>query len=628
MSEFAGILKGGPNPEGAAKLIDFLTRQDVQEELPLNMFVFPGQHQGGAAETVRGLCRQAGIAVDTVAGRDRNEPRRLDRRVDEGRSVELVVDRSPAGVGGPVNPLRRAALVIGLAATAGLALLYAYPVVRVLVEGFRWGAISDVVTDSRLWGVGWFSLWQAALSTVGVLAIAVPLAFVLARRQVVGRRFMLAAIAAPFTLPTVVVAAALREALPSRFDTGVVAIISAHMFYNIGAATLIVLPRFESVDHALVDAARTLGASRRRTFRTVELPLAASAIRSAALLVFTLCFTSFGVVIMLGGSRRTTIDVEIYRQALQRLRLDRASVLAIMQLVVLAALAFAATRSRGASGSNRPKRSALGGADRRTSAALIAIVGVLLIPLSFLVRRSLREPSGGFGFANFRALTRVTRGSGLLDPAMRSFVVSARTALLAASLALVIGGALAVASHETGRIASAFRVIGSLPLATSSVQLGLGFLLAFAAAPLAWRSRWFAVPLVQAVIAVPFVIRQLSPSLDAVPRDLRRAAMTLGASPWRAWASIDARLVRQAWASAFAIALAVALGEFGAATFLARPDAATVPVAIARLSGHPGAVLQGQAAALSVLLGALTLTVVLIGRLAGGTRPGLGDSRA
>ena len=547
--------------------------------------------------------------------------------MDQGRPVALPVSPVP-GRRREANPLRRTALVVGALATGLLALLHAYPVGRVLIEGFRWSAVSEVLSDTRLWRVGWFSLWQAALSTLGVMLIAIPFAGILARREVFGRRVLLATIAAPFTLPTVVVASALRETLPTRFATGVIAIICAHMFYNIGAATLIVLPRFEAVDRSLVDAARTLGASPARAIRTVELPLVASAIRSAALLVFTLCFTSFGVVILLGGARRTTIDVEIYRQALQRLRLDRAAVLSVLQLVMLAALAFAASRLTSPNSSNRPQRVGHRPVDVRISAALYATVGMLLLPLGFLIRRSLQEPTGGIGFGNFRALTRVTKGSGLLDPAIHSVAVSARTALLAATLAMAIGGALAIASQEAGRASSTFRLIGSLPLATSSVQLGLGFLLAFASAPIAWRSRWFAVPLVQAVIAVPFVIRQISPSLEAVPRSLRQAATTLGARPWRAWSTIDARIISGAWGSAFAIALAVALGEFGAATFLARPDAATVPVAIARLSSRPGAVVQGQAAALSVVLGTLTLLVVLHGRLLAGRQSRFRDSRS
>ncbi len=520
------------------------------------------------------------------------------------------------------NPLRRNATVAGLVATSALALLYVFPVARIIVEGFRWKAVSEVATDGRFRSVAWFSLWQALASTVGVLVIALPLAGLFSHRRLPGRKLLLALIAAPFTLPTVVVAAALRETMPTRFSSGVVAILCAHIFYNVGMATLILLPRFEQVDQSLTDAAMTLGATRTQAARTITLPLVGPAIRNAALLTFTLCFTSFGVVVMLGGARRTTIDVEIYRQALQRLRLDRASVLAMLQLLVLATLAFLASRSSPIALSNRPQRPR---SPRRlptagrvgAPVAFCVVVTLLSLPLLALVRRSLREPSGTFGFANYRALAHRTRGSGLAHTPLSAFSVSARSAVLAAVIALLIGTGLAVAAAEARRSGSGFRLLASLPLATSSVQLGLGFLIAFAAAPVAWRSRWFAVPLVQAVVAVPFVVRQISPVLDALPRARRNAAMTLGASPWRAWGTIDLRIARPAFTSAFALAFAISLGEFGAATFLARPETATVPVAIARLSGLPGPVVQGQAAAMSTLLAGLTLFVVLVGRTVG-----------
>ncbi len=525
-----------------------------------------------------------------------------------------------------MNPLRKGAIVAGGLATGVFGLLYAYPVVRVVVEGFHFAAISDVVSDHRIRASVWFSCWQATLSTVCVLCFAVPMAGFLTHRKVRGRRVLLGALVAPFTLPTVVVGAAIRETLPRSLGTGVVAIICAHIFYNVGMATLIVLPRWEQIDSTLTEAASTLGASRWRSFRTVTVPLLAPAIRNAALLTFTLSFTSFGVVLLLGGSHRATIDVEIYRQALQRLRLDRASVLSAFQLLVLGTLAFVASRVSVTTFSSRTsrlkQRPALGHFQSAGNlvrvASFTAVFGLLLSPLIALLTRSLREPRGTFGFANFRALAHRTPGSGMFDSPIASFVPSLRSAMIAATIAVLIGGALAVADRETkGDFkgdSTLFSFLGSLPLATSSVQLGLGFLLAFASAPMAWRSRWFAVPMVQAVVAVPFVIRQLSPSLAAVPRGLREAATTLGARPWRAWFDVDLRLVRRAVGSAFALAIAISLGEFGAAIFLARPQSTTVPLAIAKLSGRPGVVLQGQAAALAVLLGALTMLVVLLGQ--------------
>lgn len=525
----------------------------------------------------------------------------------------------------PNRAFRRQAVAAGLLSSAVLGLLFVYPVAWIVVKGFRWPTVGELVRNRRIWRIIWFSGWQALASTLGVLILATPLAGLLAGRPVAGRRWLLAVIAAPFTLPTVVVAASFREVLPRSLASGVPAIISAHIFYNLGMATLILLPRFELIDQTLAQAASTLGASRSRIHRTITLPLVAPAIINAALLTFTLCFTSFGVVLMLGGSRRTTLDVEIYQQALQRSRFDRASVLAVFQFAVLATLAFLSSRRRPTALSNRPARrpNKVGPGSRsyaRNTLVLIVLFFVVA-PLTALVRRSLREPSGSFGLENFCALWRITKGSGLINSPISSFGVSARSAAIAGTLALIIGAGLVVAAQEVVRLRSTFRLFASLPLATSSVQLGLGFLLAFAAAPLAWRSRWFAVPLVQAVVSVPFVVRQLSPVLEAVPRGLRNAAMTLGASPWRAWRTIDFRLSRPAFTSAMAIALAISLGEFGAATFLARPDGPTVPVAIARLSGHPGDVVQGQAAALATLLGLVTLVLVIVARTLGAANP-------
>jgi thiamine transport system permease protein len=533
------------------------------------------------------------------------------------------------------RPLERSAVIGGLFAVLVLSLLFLYPLIRIGTTGFHWSAISEILHDKRTLGIAWFSLWQATLSTCAVLAVAIPTAATVVLLTGRIRRFVLGLLIAPFTLPTVVVVTAMRQVLPHQFSTGVLAIICAHIFYNAGMATLIIVPRWQQLDRSLGEAASTLGATPIRRATTVTLPILGPAIRNAALLVFTLSFTSFGVVLMLGGNHRATIDVEIYRQALQRLRFDRASILAAAQLVALGFLAYLANRAKTHEGNiqttdtsdSQPLTTRTLGLRRLRrlprlhrlprprlrfrNAALAMLLSVMFLPLAALLRRSLHEPKGSFGFANFRALLRETKGSGISGTPLSSFPVSLRAAIIAASLALLLGVALSVAATES-RLATSFRLFGALPLATSSVQLGLGFLLAFASAPLAWRSRWFAIPLVQAVVAVPFVIRQIGPVFDGIAHDLRNAAMTLGSSPWRAWRAIDLRIARPAIQSAFALAFAISLGEFGAATLLPRPKVPTVPIAIARLSSRPGSVVQGQAAALAVLLGVLTISLVVV----------------
>jgi thiamine transport system permease protein len=159
-----------------------------------------------------------------------------------------------------------------------------------------------------------------------------------------------------------------------------------------------------------------------------------------------------------------------------------------------------------------------------------------------------------------------------------------------------------------------------LPLGTSAVTLGFGLLITFAVPPFDLRSSWVMVPIGHALVAIPLVVRTVLPVLRAVDPRLREVAATLGASPLRAWRTVDLPVLGRALGVGAGMAAAVSLGEFGATSFLARADAPTLPVQIGRLLSRPGEANVGQAAALSVVLVVITaLVVVLAERL---RRPG------
>jgi thiamine transport system permease protein len=143
-------------------------------------------------------------------------------------------------------------------------------------------------------------------------------------------------------------------------------------------------------------------------------------------------------------------------------------------------------------------------------------------------------------------------------------------------------------------------------------MLGFGFVIAFDEPPLDLRASAWLVPIAQALVAAPFVVRILAPALRAIDERLREAAAVLGASPMRVRFEIDLPLVLRAIGVAAGFAFAISLGEFGATVFVARADWPTVPVAIFRFLGRPGAVNAGQAAALSVVLMLLTAVSVLV----------------
>ena len=159
-------------------------------------------------------------------------------------------------------------------------------------------------------------------------------------------------------------------------------------------------------------------------------------------------------------------------------------------------------------------------------------------------------------------------------------------------------------------------------LGTSAVTIGLGFLIALDEPPLELRTSPILIPAAQAVIAIPFVVRTMLPALDAIPGRLRDAASSLGASPWRVWTSVDLRLLRRPALVAYGFAFAISLGEFGATVFIARADAPTVPVAIFRALGQPGALNVGQAMALSTILLTMTTLVMLVVDRVGDARVG------
>ncbi len=150
-----------------------------------------------------------------------------------------------------------------------------------------------------------------------------------------------------------------------------------------------------------------------------------------------------------------------------------------------------------------------------------------------------------------------------------------------------------------------------LPLGVSAVTVGFGFLIALDEPPLDLRDSPLLVPIAQALVALPLVVRTLAPVLGGVDDRQRQAAASLGASPLRAVLTVDLPVVWKPLLAAAGFAFAVSLGEFGATAFLARDENPTLPVVIYRLLGHPGELNYAMALAASVVLAATTALVVL-----------------
>jgi thiamine transport system permease protein len=515
---------------------------------------------------------------------------------------------------------------------AFFAVFFAYPVAAIVSRGLHgdggWqlGRIWDVATRPDIRHVLWFTTWQALASTALTLLVALPGAYVFARFDFRGKQILRAVVTVPFVLPTVVVGTAflalvgrgglLDELWGVRLDTTVWAILLAHVFFNYAVVVRTVGGLWSQLDPRQEEAARVLGASRFAAWRRVTLPALGPAVAAAALMVFLFTFTSFGVVQILGGPTFSTLEVEIYRQTSQIFDLATAAVLTIVQFVAVGAIlaVHAATVRRRETAlrlvapettARRPR----GAGQWGLLAGVLASIAVLLVlPLAVLVQRSLGAP--GFGY--YRALTHDDGGVFLVAP-IEAVGNSLEYALAATAIAVLIGGLAAAAlTRRAGRLMRGFDALLMLPLGVSAVTVGFGFLIALDEPPLDLRASWILVPLAQALVGVPFVVRTMLPVLRAVDGRLREAAAVLGASPWRVWREVDLPMVRRALLIAAGFAFAVSLGEFGATVFVARPDNPTLPVAVARLLGRAGDLNYGQAMALSTILMVVCAVALLL----------------
>ncbi|MGD8621653.1 MAG: iron ABC transporter permease, partial [Anaerolineales bacterium] len=441
-----------------------------------------------------------------------------------------------------------------------LGLFYVYPLLSITSVSFaraEGGALLtflETLSAARTRAVLWFTTWQATVSTFITLLIGLPGAYLFARYRFRGKQFLRALTSIPFVLPTLVVAAAFNALLgprgwvnlglmqlfdlatpPIGFANTITAILTAHVFYNTTIVLRMVGDFWSHLDPHLGDAARILGANRWQVLRKITLPLLSPAVAAAALLVFLFNFTSFGVILVLGGPRFSTLEVEIYYQTISLFDLPTAATLALLQLLCTLVLTVVYTRL--STGLSRPlemrAREVTQQPPRRRVEKIAVAINVLLLvtllitPLLGLTARSFTRfgtaPRGqqveqGFTLNNYLELNENPQGSiFFVTPAAairNSLVYAAATVILA--LAIGLPAAWALARGQNSSVNRILDPLLMLPLGTSAVTLGLGFIVALDSPPLNLRASPILVPIAHTLVAFPFVVRSLTPALRSI----------------------------------------------------------------------------------------------------------------
>jgi thiamine transport system permease protein len=547
-------------------------------------------------------------------------------------------------------PLSRSALLrhgLLLVPLLFLLLFFFYPLasifqVSLAPEGqLDLSGFTELISSAYYQNTLWFTLWQAVLSTILILALALPGAYVFARFQFPGKSLLLSLATLPFVLPTVVVAAAFTALIgpngllnrvlmsllalpepPIQLDRTLTLVLIAHIFYNYAVALRMISSYWANQNPRMEEAAQVLGAHGWRLWWYVRLPILRPAITAAAVLVFIFTFTSFGVVLILGGPRFATLEVEIYRQAVNLFNLPVAAALSLVQVAFMFAVMVFYTRlqKRIATDSVSATKAARKPKNRREwlfiAVNLLFMMVLLFAPLLALVLRSFTGENG-FTTQYYQQLTTNSRNSVLFVPPVQAIGNSVLFALATTLLAVLLGLISAyLLSRSKGILTNLLDPLFMLPLATSAVTLGFGYIIALDEPPLNLRASPILIPLAHTLVAMPFVVRSVLPALRAIPPNVQEAARVLSASPWRVWWMIDVPIISRGLIVGATFAFTVSMGEFGASLFVARPDTPTMPVVIYRLLGQPGAINYGQALAMSSLLMLVSaLAFILIERL-------------
>ncbi len=501
----------------------------------------------------------------------------------------------------------RTLTVLGVGASVAVAALVLGALAAILVRagGFAGLRPSD-------WGAVRFTLWQAALSALLSVGLAVPVARGLARRRFPGRGLLVTLMGAPFILPVIVAILGLLTVfgrggwvndalgavgLPPVGIYGAHGVILAHVFFNLPLATRLILQGWQDIPAERFRLAANLGLSPARIARLIEWPMLRATLPGALLVVFVVCTTSFAVALTLGGGpRATTIELAIYQAFRFDFDLGRAAALALLQLAVTAVAGLVALRATMPEAVGRGLDRPVQRWDRVPPWADVAWIALaaafLLAPLAALARRGMP------------ALTDLP--APVWQAAGRSVAVAAVSALVCVAMAVAIAVA---AARLGGARATAVELAGMLGLAASPLVLGTGLFIVTYPYVRPQDAALAVTAVVNAAMALPFALRALVPAVARVEAEYGRLADALGLRGAARMRRLVLPRIRRPLGFAAGLAAALSMGDLGVIALFADPGSATLPLQLYRLMG---AYRMDEAAGAALLLLGLSLAAFWI----------------
>ncbi len=555
--------------------------------------------------------------------------------------------------------------IIGLSVIALISFLLAFfyvPIVRIFQTAFSsetgnsfqvfWETISDPF-NLKFMG---FTFLQAFLSTILCLLFGLPVGYFFAKYEFRGKKLIINLLTIPFVLPPVIVLIGFTVTYGQggwvnllwqnisnsssaliTIDGTVQGIVLAHVFYNLSVIIRLTIPAWQSIDYEQIEVSSTLGAKRNRIFRKVTLPQIKNAIISSSLLVFIYTFNSFAIVMKLGNFNFYTLEVLIY-ESFDTLNFSAGASLAIVQLIInslIIILYLAVERksrkmAEGKEKGLKTEKLSLKARNWKSRMALISYLLFIIIVLifsfapiiaiivkSFIPDNTIVSPL--WGYSQIFTQQKITP---LSTTTLRLFGNTFLFALIASAISLLLSVLIVfilrnryqrIKKYEKSISESLVSYLVILPMATSSITLGLGLYLNFGNLSSYYNAVWIFIIMSHVLISIPFVTRSILVAYSRIDVELLNVASSLGASRFTIFRKIEFPLIKRGIIVGGIFSFAISLGEFGATYLLARANFETLSIGIYKLLKSQ--TLQISTAMASILVIITALCFYLINKL-------------
>lgn len=479
----------------------------------------------------------------------------------------------------------------GALSLLGILLLTLAPITALLVQS-QGQDLSSLFSDRYLQHIIWFSFYQALLSTLLSLVLAIPLAQALSRRRFIGRTLLLRLFGLSLVLPVILVVFGLvtvhgrqgwvNQLLQvvgvetSSYLYGLTGILLAHVFFNMPLAARILLHAIESIPASQWRIANQLNFNGWQLFLRLEWPVMKNALPSLASMIFMLCFTSFATIMALGGGpKSTTLEVAIYQAIRFDFDLPYAGMLALLQLLFCGSFlllqyrftTFASAQHTGLEHNARPDRQGL--SLRLWDALVLTLCLALFLPPLLAIL------SSGLNSKLLSALV----SAQLWHATLTSLLIATGAALLSVLLTVSL---LITSRHlrlqlKRRRLANLMEALGSVILVLPAVVLSTGLFILLRNVADVFTLGPILVLLVNALMALPYGLRTLQSPMEQVSQQYHKLCISLEIKGWPRVRRIEWPLLRKPLALTFALAIMLSLGDLSAIALFGSQSLQTLP---------------------------------------------------